>query len=41
MQFRFFVNAKILTVTFLYYEAVSKLIIDDHNNSAPINMTQF
>ena len=31
-------KAKILPVTFLYYEAVSKLMFDVHNQSAPINI---
>ena len=33
-----FTKAKILPVTFLYYEAVSKLMFDVHNQSAPINI---
>ena len=33
-----FAKAKILPVTFLYYEAVSKLMFDVHNQSAPINI---
>ena len=31
-------KAKILPVTFLYYEAVSKLMFDVHNQRAPINI---
>ena len=27
-------------MTFLYYEAVSKLMLDVHNQSAPINITK-
>ena len=33
-----FVNAKIMPVTFLYYEAVCKLMLDVHNDSAPSNI---
>lgn len=33
-----FTKAKVLPVTFLYYEAVSKLMFDVHNQSAPINI---
>ena len=33
-----FAKAKILPVTFLYYEAVSKLMFDVHNQRAPINI---
>ena len=33
-----FVNAKILPVTFLYYEAVCNLMFDIHDNSAPTNI---
>ena len=36
-----FVKAKILPVTFLYYyEVVSKLMFDVHNQSAPINIVK-
>ena len=35
-----FVNAKILPITFLYYEAVCKLTFDVHNDSAPSNITK-
>ena len=35
-----FAKAKILPVTFLYYEAVSKLMFDVHNQSAPINIVK-
>ena len=35
-----FVKAKILPVTFLYYEVVSKLMCDLHNQSAPINIVK-
>ena len=35
-----FVNAKILPITFLYYEAVCKLMFDVHNDSAPSNITK-
>ena len=35
---RLFARAKILPVTFPYYEAVSKLMFDVHNQSAPINI---
>ena len=35
-----FVNAKILPITFLYNEAVCKLMLDVHNNSAPSNITK-
>ena len=35
-----FAKAKILPVTFLYYEAVSKLMLDVHNQSAPINIVK-
>ena len=35
-----FANAKILPVMFLYYEAVSKLMLDVHNQSAPINIVK-
>ena len=34
----FFVNAKVMPVTFLYYEAVCKLMLDVHNDSAPSNI---
>ena len=34
-----FVDAKILPITFLYYEAVCKLMFDVHNDSAPSNVT--
>ena len=34
-----FVNAKILPITFLYYEAVCKLMFDVNNDSAPSNIT--
>ena len=33
-----FAKAKILPVTFLYYEAISKLMLDVHNQSAPLNI---
>jgi len=33
-----FAKAKILPVTFLYYAAISKLMFDVHNQSAPINI---
>ena len=33
-----FIKAKVLPVTFLYYVAVSKLMFDVHNQSAPINI---
>ena len=32
-----FVNATILPITILYYEAVCKLMLDVHNDSAPSN----
>ena len=35
-----FVNAKILPISFLYNEAVCKLMLDVHNNSAPSNITK-
>ena len=35
-----FVNAKILPITFLYYEAVCKLMFDVHKDSAPSNITK-
>ena len=35
-----FVKAKILPVTFLYYEVVSKLMFDVHNQSTPINIVK-
>ena len=35
-----FVNAKILPFTFLYYEAVCKLMFDVHNDSAPSYITK-
>ena len=35
-----FVKAKILPVTFLYHEVVSKLMFDVHNQSAPINIVK-
>ena len=35
-----FVHAKILPITFLYYEAVCKLMFDVHNDSAPSNITK-
>ena len=35
-----FVKAKILPVTFLYYEAVSKLMLHVHNQGAPINIVK-
>ena len=35
-----FVNAKILPSTFLYYEAVCKLMFDIHKDSAPSNITK-
>ena len=35
-----FAKAKILPVTFLYYEAVSNLMLDVHNQSAPINIVK-
>ena len=35
-----FVKTKILPVTFLYYEVVSKLMFDLHNQSAPINIVK-
>ena len=35
-----FVNAKILPITFLYYEGVCKLMFDVHNDSAPSNITK-
>ena len=35
-----FVNAKILPITFLYYEAVCKLMFDVHNDSAPSYITK-
>ena len=34
------VNAKLLPITFLYYEAVCKLMFDVHNGSAPSNITK-
>ena len=33
-----FVNEKTLPVTFLYYEAVCKLMLEVHNDSAPSNI---
>ena len=33
-----FIKAKVRPVTFLYYEAVSKLMFEVHNQSAPINI---
>ena len=33
-------EAKILPVTFLYYEAVSRLMLDVHIQSAPINIVK-
>ena len=33
-----FAKAKLLPDMFLYYEAISKLILDVHNQSAPINI---
>ena len=33
-----FIKANVLPVTFLYYVAVSKLMFDVHNQSAPINI---
>ena len=33
-----FLNAKILPITFLYYEAVCKLMLNVHNDSAPSNI---
>ena len=33
-----FINAKILPIAFLYWEAVSKLKLDIHNNRAPSNI---
>ena len=33
-----FINAKILPITILYHEAVCKLMLDLHNNSAPSNI---
>ena len=33
-----FVNAKILPITFLYYEAVRKLMLDVHNDGASSNI---
>ena len=35
-----FVNAKILPITFLYYEAVCQLMFDIHKDSAPSNITK-
>ena len=35
-----FVKRKILPVTFLYHEDVSKLMFDVHNQSAPINIVK-
>ena len=35
-----FVNAKILPISFVYNEAVCKLMLDVHNNSAPSNITR-
>ena len=35
-----FVNAKILPISFVYNEAVCKLMLDVHNNSAPSNITK-
>ena len=35
-----FVNAKMLPITFLYYEAVCKLMLDVHNESTPSNITK-
>ena len=36
----FFVNAKILLITFLYYEAVCKSMFDVYNDSAPSNIAK-
>ena len=33
-----FINAKILPITILHHEAVCKLMLDLHNNSAPSNI---
>ena len=33
-----YVNAKILPITFLYYEAVCELMLDVHNDGAPSNI---
>ena len=33
-----FINAKIIPITILYHEAVCKLMLDLHNNSAPSNI---
>ena len=33
-----FVKAKILPITFLFYEAVCKLMLDVHNDSEPSNI---
>ena len=33
-----FINAKILPIAFLYWEAVCKLKLDVHNNRAPSNI---
>ena len=35
-----FVNAKILPITFLYYEAVCELMLDVHNDSTPSKITK-
>ena len=35
-----FVNAKILSITFLYYEAVCELMLDVHNDSTPSKITK-
>ena len=35
-----FAKAKILPVTFLYYEVVSKLMFDVYNQNAPINIVK-
>ena len=35
-----FVNAKILSITFLYYEAVCELMLDVHNDSTPSKTTK-
>ena len=36
--FSLFINAKILPIAFLYWEAVCKLKLDVHNNRAPSNI---
>ena len=36
----FFVNAKILLITFLFYEAVCKSMFDVYNDSAPSNIAK-